>query len=190
MGALADLAAAGKIAAVGLSEVSAAMLKRAAAIHPVSAVQSEYSLLSRDAAVEEVIDACGGIGATFVAYSPLGRGLLTTAMATTDLADDDFRRRLPRFQPGALEQNVALVERLTQIACAKAATAAQIALAWIMARAPHIAPIPGTRRLDRLEENVRAAGIGLSPADIDQINAALPAGAVVGARYPTDLMPR
>lgn len=189
MGALADLTAEGKIHAVGLSEVTVPILDRAA-IHPVSAVQSEFSLVTRDAAVNAVIDACARIGATFVAYSPLGRGLLTAAATTSAaLAENDFRRTLPRFQPGALEHNVALAKNLEDIAGSKGVTAAQVALAWVMARAPHVTPIPGTRRLDRLVENIGAAGLSLSPDDIRRIGEALPVEAVAGARYPTSLMP-
>jgi aryl-alcohol dehydrogenase-like predicted oxidoreductase len=188
MGELARLHAEGKIRAAGLSEVSAVQLRQAHAAFPVAAVQSEYSLATRGGEVEAVIDACADIGAAFVAYSPLSRGLLTGAFRShEDLKGLDFRFILPRFEEAALAHNLPLVDALAAIAAARNATPAQIALAWVLARAPHICAIPGMRSTMRLEENVTGANIALTPADLAEIALALPADAFQGERYPAFL---
>ena len=191
IGELSRLVVEGKIRHLGLSEVSVAELREAHAVHPIAAVQSEYSLSTRGPEVEAMIDACGSAGALFVPFSPLGRGLLTAAYRSAeDFKGADFRTILPRFQPGALEQNLSVVDRLAEIASAKGCTVAQLALAWVLARAPHVVPIPGTRRIDRLEENVGALGVTLTSDDLAAIESAAPADAIVGDRYPTALAPR
>lgn len=185
MGALARLAERGLIRAAGLSEVDAVTLRRAHAAFPITAVQSEYSLTTRGDEIEAVIDACSEIGALFVPYSPLGRGLLTGTLRDARAFDaTDFRSILPRFQPAALTHNLMLVDALAAIADAKGATPAQIALAWVLARGSHIAPIPGTRSVARLDENIGALKIWLSREDLAAIAKAIPAEAIAGSRYP------
>ncbi len=182
-GAVADLIQAGKVRAFGLSEPSAATLRRAHAVQPVAAVQSEYSLWTRDPEAE-VLPTCKELGIGFVPYSPLGRGFLSGALRDLDsLPKDDYRRTSPRFQGEALQANLALVATLEKIASAKGATAAQLALAWVLHQGDFIVPIPGTRKASRLEENVAAAGLSLSRAEIDEIEAAIPHDAVIGGRY-------
>lgn len=188
MGELARLAERGLIRAAGLSEVDAVTLRRAHATFPVTAVQSEYSLTTRSDGIEAVIDACAEIGALFVPYSPLGRGLLTGALREATAFDaTDFRSILPRFQPDALAHNLLLVDALAAIADAKGATPAQIALAWVLARGSHIAPIPGTRSAVRLDENIGALNVCLSSEDLAAIAKAIPAEAIAGSRYPAFL---
>lgn len=186
VGAMADLVRAGKVRALGLSEVSAATLKRANEIHPIAALQCEYSIVTR-VMEKEMIPACRAIGAAFVAYSPLGRGLLTGAFRSeSDFSKGDYRLAgNPRFSDGALEKNLALVDRIAAIAAQKRATPGQIALAWALAKGDDIIPIPGTKKIARLEENVAALKLALSPADIAAIEAAAPPEAVAGERYPT-----
>ena len=171
VGAMADLVQAGKVRAIGLSEASAETIRRAHAVHPVSALQTEYSLWSRD--VEgEILSTCRELGITLVAYSPLGRGFLTGKIASLDgLAPDDWRRSNPRFQGEALQQNMRLVEEIEAIAAEKDATPAQFALAWILAQGDDIVPIPGTRRIKYLEENVAAASITLTKNDLNRLQA-------------------
>lgn len=185
VGAMADLVKAGKVRALGLSEVSAATLKRANAVHPISALQSEYSIVTRDME-KEMIPACREIGAAFVAYSPLGRGLLTGAYRSEkDFAKGDYRLAgNPRFAGGALAKNLTLVDAIAEIAERKRATPGQIALAFVMAKGDDIIPIPGTKKIERLEENIGALKIDLSPADIAAIERAAPPEAVAGDRYP------
>ncbi len=185
VGAMADLVKAGKVRAIGLSEVSADTLKKADAIHPIAAVQSEYSLMTRDMEAD-IIPACRELGTAFVAYSPLGRGILTGAYRKPeDFSGQDFRTAMsPRFQADTLEQNVALVDQLAEIAEAKGASLAQIALAWVLAKGDDIIPIPGTKKLSRLEENLAALNVSLSADDIAAIEKAVPPDAVAGARYP------
>lgn len=191
IGALSRLAQEGKIRHLGLSEVTVEELRQAHAVHPIAAVQSEYSLSTRGGDVEAVIDACADLGALFVPFSPLGRGLLTAAYRSPeDFKGADFRTILPRFQPGALEQNLSVVDRLAAIAAQKGCTVAQLALAWVLARGPHVVPIPGTRRIERLEENAGALGVSLSAADLAAIDRAAPADAIVGERYPVALASR
>ena len=184
VGAMAALVKAGKVRAIGLSEVSAATLRRAHQEHPIAAVQSEYSLFTRDPEAE-ALPACRELGVAFVAYSPLGRGMLTGALAdVAGLAGNDFRRLSPRFQGDNLAANLRLVEAVKALAAAKRCTPGQLALAWLLHRGQDIIPIPGTRRSNYLEENVAAADIALSPADLFAIDAALPPGAAAGERYP------
>lgn len=191
IGELARLVQEGKIRHIGLSEVTVDELRQAHAVHPVAAVQSEYSLSTRGSEVEAVIDACADLGTLFVPFSPLGRGLLTAAYRSPEaFKGADFRTILPRFQPGVLEQNLSVVDRLADIAARKGCTVAQLALAWVLARGAHVAPIPGTRRIDRLEENVGALNVSLGADDLAEIDRAAPADAILGDRYPTSLAPR
>ncbi|HBU61641.1 MAG: aldo/keto reductase [Oceanicaulis sp.] len=185
MGALADLAKAGKIRAAGLSEVSASTLKRAHAVFPVSALQSEYSLTTRDPESDGTLETCREIGAAFVAYSPLGRGLLAGAFRSPDdLEDGDLRKMayFPRFQGDNLAANVALADLIAQMASDRGVTPAQLALAWLLSK-DGVLPIPGTRKIERLEENARALEFNLSAADIQALEAATPPDAVKGTRY-------
>jgi aryl-alcohol dehydrogenase-like predicted oxidoreductase len=185
---LAALKQEGKIGAIGLSEVSAATLRRAAAVHPIAALQSEYSLWTRDVEAE-ILPACRELGIAFVAYSPLGRGVLTGALTKLeDLATDDFRRQSPRFADGNLDRNLALLQPVQRLATEKNCTAGQVALAWLLAqsradkRSP-VVPIPGTKRIKYLQENIAAAEINLSAADLQRLDKALPRGAAIGERY-------
>lgn len=184
VGAMAGLVKAGKVRALGLSEVSAATLTRANEIHPIAALQSEYSIVTREMEAE-MIPLCRRLGVTFVAYSPLGRGILTGAYRTEkDFGKNDYRMAgNPRFTGGALEKNLRLVDQLERIAREKRASLAQIALAFVLAKGDHIAPIPGTKKLARLEENVGALGVTLTPVDIAAIEKAVPVEDVAGARY-------
>ncbi len=185
VGAMADLVKAGKVRALGLSEVSVDTLKKALAVHPIAAVQSEYSIVTRDME-EAFIPACRELGVAFVAYSPLGRGLLTGAYRSEkDFPKGDYRLTMnPRFANGALEKNLPLVDQIVAIARDKGATPAQIALAWVMAKGDDIIPIPGTKKLSRLEDNIGALKVALSDEDIAVIEQAVPPEAVVGPRYP------
>lgn len=184
VGAMADLVKAGKVRALGLSEVSAATLKRANEVHPIAALQCEYSIITR-VMEQDMIPACRAIGAAFVAYSPLGRGLLTGSYRTEkDFVAGDYRLTgSPRFAGDALARNVALVDAIAEIAAKKQATPGQIALAWVMAQGEDIIPIPGTKKIERLEENIGAARLSLSADDIAAIERAVPPEAVVGDRY-------
>jgi aryl-alcohol dehydrogenase-like predicted oxidoreductase len=183
VGAMADLVREGKVRALGLSEVSAATLRRAHAVHPIAAVQSEYSLWSREPE-RNVLPTCRELGIGFVPYSPLGRGLLTGTMNDTDgLASGDYRRALPRFQPAAMAANAKLLATLKDIATAKNATLAQLALAWVLHQGDFIVPIPGIRQLGHLKDNVAASGIVLSANDLALIERASPPDAVIGDRY-------
>ncbi len=186
--AMADLVKAGKVRALGLSEVSAATLRRAHAVHPIAALQSEYSLWTRDIEAE-VLPTLRALGISLVAYAPLGRGMLTGAIdKDTKLADNDFRSLSPRFQGDNLDANLRLVEGVKVLAAERDCTPAQIALAWLLAQGPDILPIPGTRRISRLEENVGATAVTLSAADLARLAALLPPGAAAGARYPQEGM--
>ncbi|MGO8855929.1 MAG: aldo/keto reductase [Steroidobacteraceae bacterium] len=184
VGAMAALVKIGKVRAIGLCEVSATTLRRAHAVYPIAAVQSEYSLWTRDPEAA-VLPTCRELGIAFVAYSPLGRGMLTgTISRETRLAENDFRRLSPRFQGENLDTNLALVETLKTLAGEKHCTPGQLAIAWLLNQGNDIIPIPGTRRIKYLEENVGAANVVLSAADLAAINAALPVGAAAGERYP------
>jgi aryl-alcohol dehydrogenase-like predicted oxidoreductase len=166
VGAMADLVKAGKTRAIGLSEVGPETLRRAAAVHPIASLQTEYSLLTRDVEAA-VLPACRELGVGFLAYSPLGRGLLTGRYRTrADFGPDDYRQLTPRFQDGNFEANVSLALRAAEVAQTKGCTPAQLALAWLLAKGPDVVPIPGTKSRARLEENAGAASIGLSPTDV------------------------
>ena len=182
IGALAELVRAGKVRAIGLCEVTPATLRRAAAIHPIAAVQSEYSLWTRDPE-EGVLQACRDTGAVLCAYSPLGRGFLTGQVDTAKLAPDDFRAFNPRFTGDNGAANARLAAAVTALAAAKGCTPAQLALAWLLAQGELVVPIPGTRRQERLVENLGALDVTLTPADLAEIAAAFPPGVAVGERY-------
>ena len=183
VGAMAELVREGKVRALGLSEASAATIRRAHAVHPIAAVQSEYSLWSRDPE-EEVLATCRELGIGFVPYSPLGRGMLTGAIRSVgDLAENDFRRNLPRFQADNLDANGALVDMLEEIAGGKGVTAAQLALAWVLHQGDFIVPIPGARRIAHLEQNAAAAEISLLPDELARLGEALSPAKVAGKRY-------
>jgi aryl-alcohol dehydrogenase-like predicted oxidoreductase len=183
VGAMAELVAAGKVRYIGLSEVGPETLRRAHGVHPVAAVQSEYSLQSRD--VENgILPACRELGVGFVAYSPLGRGLLTgTITDPDDLADDDWRRHSPRFQADALAHNLALVEASREVAAELGSSPAQLALAWVLAQGQDVVPIPGTKRRKYLEQNVDAASLVLTEAQLARLAELVPPEAVHGDRY-------
>ena len=183
MGAFAALVRDGKVRHVGLSEISPATLRRAHRVHPVAAVQSEYSLWSREPE-KEMLATCRELGVTFVAYSPLGRAFLTGKIESPDaLAADDFRRANPRFEAVAFARNKRLAEGLAGFAAARGATSAQIALAWLLAKHPHVVPIPGTRRRSYLAENAAAVDFDLNAADVAALDALFPPGAAAGERY-------
>jgi len=186
-GAVADLVAAGKVRHFGMSEAAAGTIRRAHAVQPVTAIQSEYSLWWRRPE-EEVLPTCEELGIGFVPYSPLGKGFLTgTIDATTPFADNDIRTTIPRFTAEARQANRALVDQIAKIAARKGVTPAQIALAWLLAQKPWIVPIPGTRRLERLEENIGAAAVELMPDDLREIEHVASQITVQGARYPEHL---
>ena len=185
VGTLADLIQEGKIRHIGLSEASVATLERAHQVHPITALQTEYSLWSRDAEQGQLA-ACQRLGIGFVAYSPLGRGFLTGAIQSIeDLAADDFRRDNPRFQGENFARNLELVTKVSELARQKGVTPSQLALAWVMAQGENIVPIPGTKRRRYLEENVAAAEITLSEQELAAIEAVFPQTGVAGARYTT-----
>ena len=184
VGAMARLVEAGKVRHLGLSEAAPATLRRAAAVHPIAALQTEYSLWTRDVEAE-ILPTCRELGIGFVPYSPLGRGFLTGAIASTDtLAADDWRRQNPRFQDENAAQNRALVEAVTTLSQARGCTPAQLALAWLLHQGEDIVPIPGTRRIARLDENAGAAHIALTSEELARIAAVLAEHAVAGTRYP------
>jgi len=184
VGAMAELVREGKVRYLGLSEAAPDTLRRAQAIHPISALQTEYSLWSRDPE-DEVLPTVRELGIGFVAYSPLGRGFLSGRFQSPeDLEEGDFRLRNPRFQGENFQRNLELVERVREIAEEKNATPAQLALAWVLAQGEDIVPIPGTKRRERLEENVAALDVELTDADLERIEAAFPKGATAGDRYP------
>ncbi len=180
---MAELVAAGKVRHLGLSEVNADTLRRAYAVHPITALQSEYSLFERQVEAS-VLATCRELGIGLVAYSPIGRGILTGTVTKLDeLASDDFRRVVPRFQGANLEQNLQLVAQVQRIAAEVGATPAQCALAWLLTKDPHIVPIPGTKRVSRLEENAGAVSVRLTAEQVAKLDAAVPPDAVAGARY-------
>ncbi|MFG1371603.1 aldo/keto reductase [Xanthobacter oligotrophicus] len=188
-GAVKDLIAQGKVKHFGLSEPGAQTVRRAHAVQPVTALQNEYSLWTRGPESNGILQACEELGIGLVAYSPLGKGFLTGAMGKdTKLGEGDFRSILPRFTPQAMAKNQALVDLLKRIAAGKQATPAQVALAWLLAQKPWIVPIPGTTKLNRLEENLGAADITLSATDLADIEQAAAAIHVEGERYPEQLM--
>jgi aryl-alcohol dehydrogenase-like predicted oxidoreductase len=186
--AMAELVRAGKVRFLGLSEASPATIRRAHAVHPISALQSEYSLWTRDHE-EGSLKACRELGIGFVAYSPLGRGFLTGEIQRfEDLAQDDYRRFQPRFQGENFQRNLDLVAKVREIAQEKGVTPGQLALAWVMAQGDDVVPIPGTKRRKYLEENWAANEIRLSPSDLARIDAVAPRGVAAGTRYPAAYM--
>jgi aryl-alcohol dehydrogenase-like predicted oxidoreductase len=181
VGAMAELVQEGKVRYIGLSEAAPDTLRRANAVHQITALQTEYSLWTRDPA-DEVLPTCRELGVGFVPYSPLGRGFLTGAIKSVDdLAPDDFRRSTPRFQGENFQRNLDLVAKVEELAAEKGVTPAQLALAWVLAQGDDIVPIPGTRRIERLEENVAALDVELTAEDLAEISAAQPEG--LGDRY-------
>ena len=185
VGAMAELVQAGKVRYLGLSEAASATIRRAMAVHPISALQTECSLWSREPE-SEILPTCRELGIGFVAYSPLGRGFLTGKIKSRDtLSEGDYRAGLyPRLQGDNLQQNLKLVEQIEQMAAAKGIKAGQLALAWVLAQGEDIVPIPGTKRRTYLEENIAAAAVTLTQAELDQIAKALPLGIAAGDRYP------
>jgi aryl-alcohol dehydrogenase-like predicted oxidoreductase len=183
VGALAEQVEAGKIQYIGLSEASAETIRQAHAVHPISAIQTEYSLWSRDPEAE-VLPTLEELEIGFVPYMPLGAGFLTGGIRSfDDLAEDDFRRNLPRFQPGVIEQNVEVADRIREIAAARGATGAQVALAWVLSRGEMIVPIFGTRRAPNVEANVAAVGLALTGEEIAELDAL--SSRASGERAPT-----
>ena len=184
VGAMADLVTAGKVRRLGLSEASATTIRRANAVHPITALQTEYSLWTRHIE-NEILPTIRDLGIGLVPYSPLGRGFLTGTITSADaLAPDDFRRQNPRFVGDALAANLALVDRVRTLADRKGVTPGQLALAWVLAQGEDVVPIPGTKRVSYLEENVAAASLALTDTDVAELEKAIPADAVVGERYP------
>jgi aryl-alcohol dehydrogenase-like predicted oxidoreductase len=184
VGGMSRLVERGKVRFLGLSEAAPETVRRAQAVHPISAVQSEYSLLYRQPA-EDTIATCRELGISFIAYSPIGRGLLSARIKQAgDMPEDDRRRQHPRFQDGNLEHNLGLVRRIEEIAREKGATPSQLALAWLLAQGEDVFPIPGTKRRSYLEENVEALSITLTKDDLARIDEAMPVGAAAGSRYP------
>ena len=188
LGAMAELVKAGKVRYLGLSEASPATIERAHAVHPITALQSEYSLWTRDME-GEVLDTCRRLGIGFVPYSPLGRGFLTGAITKPeDFVEDDYRRMSPRFQGDNFRKNLELVAAIQALAERKGVTASQLALAWVLAQGADLVPIPGTKRRGYLEENVGALEVGLTQGELDEIDQVFPADAVQGTRYPEAMM--
>jgi aryl-alcohol dehydrogenase-like predicted oxidoreductase len=185
---MAELVVAGNVRYLGLSEASSETIRRAHATHPLSAVQSEYSLWTRDPE-DDVLSTLRELGIGLVAYSPLGRGFLTGQIRSLDdLPEDDWRRTNPRFQEQALQENLQLADRVTELAERRGVTPAQLALAWVMAKGQDIVPIPGTKSPRRLEENAAAAQVELSTEDIEELDNAISPEAVHGSRYPEAMM--
>jgi aryl-alcohol dehydrogenase-like predicted oxidoreductase len=184
VGAMAELVKAGKVRYLGLSEAAPATIRRAHAVHPISALQTEYSLWSREPE-EEILPTLRELGIGFVPYSPLGRGFLTGQIKTiADLAPDDWRLQTPRFQGENFAKNLALVDEIKRIAKEKGCTPSQLALAWVLAQGDDIVPIPGTKRIKYLDENLSALQVRLTPAELRQINDVVPVGSAAGERYP------
>ena len=188
VGALAELVKEGKIRYIGLSEAAAETLRRAVKVHPIAALQTEYSLWTRDPE-DEILPTCRELGVGFVAYSPLGRGFLTGQFKTfEDLAADDYRRFSPRFQGENFQKNLDLVREVEEIARAKKCQPSQLALAWVLAQGDDIVPIPGTKRRKYLEENAAAADLKLTAEDLRRLSEVFPSGAASGMRYPEHMM--
>ena len=189
VGAMAEMVQQGKVRYLGLSEASAATLERAHKVHPISALQSEYSLWSRDQQDNGCLAACQRLGIAFVPYSPLGRGFLTGALKSPDdFGADDYRRFSPRFQGENFAKNLLLVEQVKSLAADKGVTAGQLALAWVLAQGDYIIPIPGTKRRTYLQENVEALSISLSADELAALDAIFPANATAGLRYPKEVL--
>ncbi|HEX5487382.1 MAG TPA: aldo/keto reductase [Limnobacter sp.] len=183
VGAMADLVKAGKVRYLGLSEAGVQTIRRAHAVHPITALQTEYSLWSRDAE-DEILPTTRELGIGYVPYSPLGRGFLSGQIKSIDdLAADDYRRNSPRFQGENFQKNLELVKQVQAMAEQKGCTAAQLALAWVLAQGDDLVPIPGTKRVTLLEENVAALNVKLTRSELDQLDAILPPGAAAGTRY-------
>ncbi|WP_195155587.1 aldo/keto reductase [Candidatus Protochlamydia phocaeensis] len=190
VGAMAQLVKEGKVRFLGLSEASSKIIERAHAVHPITALQTEYSLWTRDPE-ENILTTCRRLGIGFVAYSPLGRGFLTGKIKRIDdLSTDDYRRFTPRFQAENFQRNLQLVHEIEKLANQKHCTPSQLALAWVLTQGQDIIPIPGTKRIRYLEENVKALDIHLSQADLDQLNRIAPRGAAAGLRYAEAAMPK
>jgi aryl-alcohol dehydrogenase-like predicted oxidoreductase len=188
VGAMAELVREGKVRFLGLSEASAENIRRAHAVHPITALQSEYSLWTRDPE-DEVLDVCRELGIGFVPYSPLGRGFLTGKIQKSeDLPDDDYRKTTPRFQGENFQRNLDLVKRVEEIAREKRCTPAQLALAWVLAQGNDIVPIPGTKRRKYLQENIGAFDVDLTSEDLQRIDEVAPKDAFAGSRYPEAMM--
>lgn len=186
--AMAKLVNEGKVRSIGLSEVSADTLRKAHAVHPITALQTEYSLWTREPE-DELLDTCKELGISFVAYSPLGRGFLTGRFKKfEDLEQDDYRRHSPRFQGENFQKNLDLVKKVEEIAARKNCTASQLALAWVMAQGDDIFPIPGTKHIKYLEENAGAVNVHLTQDDLKEIDAVFPKHAAAGLRYPENMM--
>ena len=184
VGAMAELVAAGKVRHLGLSEAVAQTIRRAQAVHPITALQTEYSLWTRDVE-EEILPTCRELGIGFVAYSPLGRGFLSGRFTSTDdFGEGDFRRANPRFEGDNFVRNLGLVDRVMRLAHAKRATPAQVALAWVLSRGEDVVPIPGTKHVSYLEQNVKSVDLELSAEELGALEEAFPAGAAAGDRYP------
>lgn len=190
VGAMAALVGEGKVRFLGLSEAAPATIRRAHAVHPITALQTEYSLWSRDVE-DEILPVCRELGIGFVPYSPLGRGFLTGQIKRLeDLAEDDYRRHSPRFRGSNFQRNLDLVDRIVELAKVKGCTPAQLALAWVLAQGDDIVPIPGTRRQRNLEENIGALAVTLGEDELRRIDELLPKGAAAGERYPPAFMDR
>jgi aryl-alcohol dehydrogenase-like predicted oxidoreductase len=188
VGAMARLVKAGKVRYLGLSEAAPATIRRATKVHAIAALQTEYSLWSREPETE-ILTTVRELGIGFVAYSPLGRGFLTGQFkAIEDLPADDYRRNAPRFQGENFQTNLELVKKIKELAAVKGCTPSQLALAWVLAQGVDIVPIPGTKRIKYLEENLAAVNLRLTPEELAQIDAVLPAGAAAGPRYPAQAM--
>jgi len=187
VGTLGELVKEGKIRFAGLSEAGPETVRRAHKVFPISMLQTEYSLWTREPETD-VLPVCRELGISLVAYSPLGRGFLTGAFNTPGDVPGDFRRHLPRFQGENFDKNKKLVDKISEIAKEENATPAQVAIAWLLAQGEDIIPIPGTKRTDRLEENIKAIDIKLSKEDLQKINEAAPVGSTAGTRYPTPMM--
>jgi aryl-alcohol dehydrogenase-like predicted oxidoreductase len=188
VGAMAELVRAGKVRYLGLSEAGADTIRRAHAVHPITALQSEYSLWTREPE-DEVLGLCRALGIGFVPYSPLGRGFLTGQIKRfEDLATDDYRRTAPRFQGENFQRNLDLVSQVTEIAQEKRCSPAQLALAWVLAQGEHVVPIPGTKRRKYLRENVEAVDVMLNPDDLERIDEVAPKNIAAGSRYPEAMM--
>jgi aryl-alcohol dehydrogenase-like predicted oxidoreductase len=188
VGAMAELITRGKVKFLGLSEASAKTVRRAAAVHPIAALQSEYSLWSRDVE-DEILPTLRELGIGFVPYSPLGRGFLTGRFQSSEAIDpNDHRRNMPRFQAENFAKNLSIVRKIERLASERGVKPGQLALAWLLAQGEDLVPIPGTKRRTYLEENAAAANISLSKADLDQLSRAVPKGAAAGERYPPAAM--
>ena len=184
VGTLSELVRAGKVRAIGLSEAGPATLRRARAVHPIAALQSEYSLWSREVERNGVLATCRELGIGFVAYSPLGRGFLTgTIQKPSDMSDDDWRHTNPRFQPDAINKNLELADHVKRLAQQKGCTPAQLALAWVLAQGEDVVPIPGTKRVKYLEDNLGAIKVSLTREELSEINRLFPLGVAEGERY-------